>query len=89
MPAELHHSGNSENLSGSLSGFGYPSTPAPCVLNVISTIRAFIAALTLFLPQRPAPGQAPQSGRDERTHVASRPPVIPRQRSPRSRTIRS
>jgi hypothetical protein len=68
-----------------LSGFGYPSTPAPYALNVISKILAFIAALTLFLPQRAALGQAPQPGRDERARVASQPPVIPHQRSPRSR----
>lgn len=86
MPAEWHHSGNAENLSGSLSGFGYPSTPAPYALNVISKILALITALTLFLPQRPAPGRH-RSRTAMSGPVASQPPVISRQRSPRSRTI--
>ena len=43
-----------------LSGFGYPSAPLPIALNIASKILAFVTALTLFLPQRPTPGQAPQ-----------------------------
>jgi hypothetical protein len=43
-----------------LTGFSYPSAPLPIALNITSKILAFIAALTLFLPRRPAPGQAPQ-----------------------------
>ena len=43
-----------------LSGFGYPSSPVPLALNIASKIVAFVTALTLFMPQRPAPGQAPQ-----------------------------
>ena len=43
-----------------LAGFGYPSAPLPTALNIASKILAFVTALTLFLPQRPAPGQAPQ-----------------------------
>lgn len=52
-----------------LTGFGYPSTPAPIIFNVVSKLLAFVTVLTLFLPQRPqaqtgdpAAGQAqPQS----------------------------
>jgi hypothetical protein len=40
-----------------LSGFGYPSAPLPTALNIASKILAFVTALTLFLPQRPAPEQ--------------------------------
>jgi len=47
-----------------LAGFGYPSAPLPFALNVASKILAFVTALTLFLPQRPAPGQAPAVTRD-------------------------
>ncbi|MGC2008950.1 hypothetical protein [Trebonia sp.] len=43
-----------------LTGFGYPSAPLPIALNITSKILAFVAAFTLFLPQQPAPGQAPQ-----------------------------
>jgi hypothetical protein len=35
-----------------LFGFGYPSTPVPITLNVVSKILAFVTALTLFLPAR-------------------------------------
>jgi len=42
-----------------LAGFGYPSAPLPIALNITSKILAFVAAFTLFLPQQPAPGQAP------------------------------
>ena len=41
-----------------LSGFGYPSTPVPFALNVLSKIVAFAVALSLFLPQR-VPANAP------------------------------
>jgi hypothetical protein len=34
-----------------LSGFAYPSAPVPFTLNVLSKILAFVAALSLFLPQ--------------------------------------
>ena len=50
-----------------LAGFGYPSAPLPIALNIASKILAFITALTLFLPQRPAPGQAVQPDSDEQT----------------------
>jgi hypothetical protein len=48
----------------SLYGFGYPSAPVPFALNVLSKILAFIAALSLFLPQRagasvPGPSTTP------------------------------
>jgi hypothetical protein len=43
-----------------LAGFGYPSAPLPIALNIASKILAFVAAFTLFLPQQPAPGPAPQ-----------------------------
>jgi hypothetical protein len=45
-----------------LSGFGYPSTPVPFALNVLSKIVAFATALSLFLPQ-----QAPASTRGSAT----------------------
>ena len=46
-----------------LSGFGYPSTPVPITLNVVSKILAFVTALTLFLPVRtPAGVRGPQAG---------------------------
>jgi hypothetical protein len=46
-----------------LFGFGYPSTPAPITLNVVSKILAFVTALTLFLPVRdPVPAGEPQAG---------------------------
>jgi hypothetical protein len=48
-----------------LAGFGYPSAPLPIALNIASKILAFVAAFTLFLPQRPAPGQAPQPENNE------------------------
>src|SRR5580658_8575965 len=51
-----------------LCGFGFPSAPLPTALNIVSKILAFATALTLFLPQRPAPEQAP-------------PPAGPRTRS--------
>jgi hypothetical protein len=35
-----------------LFGFAYPSAPVPIALNVVSKILAFVAALSLFLPQR-------------------------------------
>jgi hypothetical protein len=57
-----------------LSGFGYPSAPLPTVLNMVSKILAFVTALTLFLPRRPAPQQAPQPDSNEQAqpvaHVA-------------------
>jgi Protein of unknown function (DUF3089) len=40
-----------------LAGFGYPSAPLPIALNMASKILAFVAALTLFLPGRPADRQ--------------------------------
>jgi hypothetical protein len=72
-----------------LSGFGYPSAPLPIALNIASKILAFITALTLFLPQRPAPAQAPQPDSNEQAQPAS--PLLPLE-SPaltESRTIRS
>jgi hypothetical protein len=62
-----------------LSGFGYPSAPLPTALNIASKILAFVTVLTLFLPQRPAPGQAPQPGSDEQAQPAS--PPLPLTRS--------
>ncbi len=55
-----------------LAGFGYPSAPLPIALNITSKILAFAAALTLFLPQQRAPGQAPQPERPRR----QRPPQL-------------
>jgi len=54
-----------------LSGFGYPSAPLPTALNITSKILAFITVLTLFLPQRPAPEQAPQLDSNEQAEVDS------------------
>jgi hypothetical protein len=48
------------------AGFGYPSAPLPIALNIASKLLAFVAALTLFLPGRPAP---------ERTAAASSRPA--------------
>jgi hypothetical protein len=36
-----------------LSGFGYPSAPAPTTLNIVSKLLAFATVLTLFLRRRP------------------------------------
>jgi hypothetical protein len=54
-----------------LSGFGYPSAPLPTALNITSKILAFVTVLTLFLPQRPAPGQASQPDSNEQAQPAS------------------
>ena len=54
-----------------LSGFGYPSAPLPTALNIVSKILAFVTVLTLFLPQRPAPEQAPQPDSNEHAQPAS------------------
>jgi hypothetical protein len=43
-----------------LAGFGYPSAPLPTALNMASKILAFVTVLTLFLPGRTVPQQAPQ-----------------------------
>jgi hypothetical protein len=48
-----------------LSGFGYPSAPLPTALNAVSKILAFVTVLTLFLPQRRTPGQAPGLDSDQ------------------------
>jgi len=43
-----------------LTGFGYPLSPVPITLNVLSKLAAFAAVLGLFLPPRPAAaGPAP------------------------------
>jgi hypothetical protein len=56
-----------------LAGFGYPSAPLPTTLNIVSKILAFITVLTLFLPQRPEPGQAPPLDGNEQAQPASPP----------------
>jgi hypothetical protein len=56
-----------------LSGFGYPSAPLPTTLNIVSKILAFVTVLTLFLPQRPEPEQAPQPDSNEQAQPASPP----------------
>jgi hypothetical protein len=33
-------------------GFSYPSDPIPIALNAVSKILSFVAAVTLFLPQK-------------------------------------
>ena len=54
-----------------LSGFGYPSAPLPTALNIVSKILAFVTVLTLFLPQRPAPGQVPQPDSGQQAQPAA------------------
>ncbi len=44
----------------SLIGFAYPSAPAPFALNVASKILAFLAALSMFLPDRSQPDTTPE-----------------------------
>jgi hypothetical protein len=56
-----------------LSGFGYPSAPLPLALNIVSKLLAFVTALTLFLPQRPAPEGAPLADSSEQAQVAGPP----------------
>lgn len=41
-----------------LSGFGYPSSPVPMTLNIVSKLLAFVTALTLFVPKPPPPAMA-------------------------------
>ena len=55
-----------------LAGFGYPSAALPIALNIASKILAFAAALTLFLPRQPAPGQAPQPENNEQADPPGR-----------------
>jgi hypothetical protein len=52
-----------------LFGLGYPSAPLPFAFNAVSKVVAFVAALSLFLPQR---GQA---STPEPTHSVSATPV--------------
>jgi hypothetical protein len=56
-----------------LYGFGYPSAPLPTALNIASKILAFTTALTLFLPHRPAPEQAPSLRATRRPSPLARP----------------
>jgi hypothetical protein len=72
-----------------LSGFGYPSAPLPIALNIASKILAFVTVLTLFLPQRPAPGQAPQPDSNEQAQPASPPLPLDSPALTEIRTIRS
>jgi hypothetical protein len=62
-----------------LAGFAYPSAPLPIALNIASKILAFVTAFTLFLSQQPAPGQAPQPGKNEQADPPSerRPAHLP------------
>jgi ABC-2 type transport system ATP-binding protein len=39
-----------------LTGFGYPSAPAPTACNVVSKVLAFVVILTLFFPREAAHG---------------------------------
>jgi hypothetical protein len=61
-----------------LSGFGYPSAPLPIALNIASKLLAFVTVLTLFVPQRPAPGQTPKPDSNEQV-------VAPREAARQSR----
>jgi hypothetical protein len=56
-----------------LSGFGYPSAPLPTALNIASKILAFITVLTLFLPQRSAPGRTPRPDSNEQAEPTRTP----------------
>jgi Protein of unknown function (DUF3089) len=56
-----------------LFGFSYPSAPGPITLNELSKILALVTSLTLFLPQRSVPGQAPPSASKEQALPASPP----------------
>ena len=53
-----------------LSGYGYPQAPLPTALNIASKILAFVTALTLFLPQRPTPEQAPDPDSSQQAQPA-------------------
>jgi hypothetical protein len=59
-----------------LAGFGYPSAPLPIALNMASKILAFVAALTLFLPERRPAGPTtppPPSPPSSEVRGAARP----------------
>lgn len=43
-----------------LTGFAYPSAPAPFALNVVSKILAFLTSITMFLPDRSQPRTTPE-----------------------------
>lgn len=47
-----------------LTGFGYPSAPAPFALNVVSKLLAFAAVLSLFLFRRPGASMVPGADGD-------------------------
>ena len=47
-----------------LTGFGYPSAPAPFALNVVSKLLAFAAVLSLFLSRRPGASLVPGADGD-------------------------
>ena len=53
-----------------LIGFGFPSTAACYAMNVTSKLLAFVTLLTLFLPRRPAAGQAPKVHGSEQAEPA-------------------
>ncbi len=74
-PARLASTAHHDAGDPPRHGFGYPSAPLPTGLNIASKILAFITALTLFLPQRPAPGQEPQPDNREQAQPAS--PALP------------
>jgi ABC-2 type transport system ATP-binding protein len=63
-----------------LSGFGYPQSALPITMNVVSKILAFIAALTLFLPDRlrnwRTDGPAPASGPEQTPQPIVAAPVL-------------
>jgi ABC-2 type transport system ATP-binding protein len=45
-----------------LTGFGYPSSPAPTAFNVVSKVLAFVVILTLFFPRDDGPGTPVRAG---------------------------
>jgi ABC-2 type transport system ATP-binding protein len=59
-----------------LSGFGYPSTPLPTTLNIVSKILAFITVLTLFLPHRPVPDSKEQAAPDSKEQAEVGSPAL-------------
>jgi Protein of unknown function (DUF3089) len=59
-----------------LYGFGYPSTALPIGLNIVSKLLAFVTALTLLLPRRPASEQAPPTDGNEQARPGTPPLAV-------------
>ena len=63
-----------------LDGFGYPSTPAPIALNMVSKVLAFATALTLLLQPRLSQWRTTPAARPERRDPRAPPLPQPRTR---------